>query len=248
EGEGEGEGTVLPVAVCDVSPSLVVPPFGTATWDGSASYDPEGHSIETYSWVLVSSPTGSVVRLSSEMGPARSGFMPDIVGDYTAELVVTTDDGRTSAPCQTALESATDQELWVEMFWTVSGDDMDLHVLAPGGSLESATTDCYFATCTSGMSWGTSSLLDDPHLVLDDIPGTGPEVTNIQTPDAGVFTVYVHDYPGSPYSGENSVTVRVYIENDLQYEGTKTVAGEDSYTAFASIDWSNSGSAAVSPL
>ena len=73
---GDGSGSSIPdpgmpVAVCDVSPNPVEPPFETATWDGSASYDPEGHDIVDYAWALVSSPSGSSVRMPTGSSATR---------------------------------------------------------------------------------------------------------------------------------------------------------------------------------
>ena len=248
---GEGGGTFVPddgkpIAVCDVSPNPVEPPFETATWDGSASHDPEGHEIVDYSWALVSAPSGSSTRMAPGSSATRTGFVPDLAGDYIGQLVVTTDDGRVSDPCQVTLESIPAEDLWVEMFWSVANDDMDLHLLAPGGSLES-NQDCYFANCTRGLSWGASGTADDPYLDLDDIPGVGPENINIAAPQAGVYTVYVHDYSFSTpdYYGGNAVTVRVYINGSKVYDQTKTISDDGSYTAFAAIDWT---SGSVTPL
>jgi hypothetical protein len=246
---GDGGGTavptdVLPVAVCEVSPNPVEPPFETATWDGSASYDPEGHDIVDYSWALISAPSGSSVRMPPGTDARRGDFTPDFAGDYIGQLVVTTDDGRRSEPCQVTLESIPAEDLWVEMFWQYSGDDMDLHLLAPGGSIETST-DCYYANCTRGLSWGAAGTPDDPFLDLDDISGTGPENINIAAPYSGTYTVLVHGYPGSYYSGANNVTVRVYINGSKLYDQTKSISGDDTYTNFASIDWSTG---TVTPL
>lgn len=241
---GDGGGTALPddgkpIATCDVSPNPVEPPFETATWDGSGSYDPEGHTIVDYSWALISAPSGSSVRMPTGSDAVRSGFEPDLAGDYIGQLVVTTDDGRRSEPCQVTLESIPAEDLWVEMFWGRSGDDMDLHLMQAGGRLESSD-DCYFANCTGGLSWGAAGTADDPYLDLDDIPGTGPENINIAAPYSGSsYEVYVHDYPGSVYSSSNDVTVRVYINGAKLYDQTKTISGEDSYTHFATINWSS---------
>jgi len=246
---GDGGGTALPdddkpIAVCDVSPNPVEPPFETATWDGSGSYDPEGHAIVDYSWALISAPSGSTERMPTGSSATRSGFEPDLAGDYIGQLVVTTDDGRISEPCQVTLESIPAEDLWVEMFWQYSGDDMDLHLVNPGGRLES-NDDCYYMNCTGGLSWGSAGTADDPYLDLDDIPGVGPENINIAAPYAGQYTVYVHDYPGSYYSGANNVTVRVYINGVKLYDQTKSISGDDTYTPFASIDWT---SGTVTPL
>lgn len=245
-GDGStGDEPEKPVAVCDVTPNPVEPPFETATWIGSGSYDPEGLAIVDYAWALNSAPSGSSARMATGTSADRGGFEADLAGEYVASLTVTTEDGRISDPCQVTLESIPAENLWVEMFWTYSGDDMDLHLLAPGGYLEDYNTDCYFVNCTGGLSWGSSGTADDPYLDLDDISGTGPENINIAAPSPGTYTVYVHDYPGSVYNSGNPVTVRVYINGVKLYDQTKTITTEDSYTAFASINW-NSGT--VTPL
>lgn len=242
---GGGDSTEVdpdaPVAVCAVSPNPVEPPFTTATWDGSDSYDPAGLRITTYNWTLISQPTGSSVRMPSGSGAIRSGFSPDLAGEYVGQLVVTTEDGRVSRPCTVTLESIPSEDLWIEMYWQYSGDDMDLHLLNAGSSSSALTTsnDCYYGNCVgSGLNWGyPSASTDDPTLDLDDIPGVGPENINIAAPYNGTYTVYVHDYPGSVYNGTNMVTVNIYVAGRLAWTDTRNVNSEDYYAPFAAISW-----------
>jgi hypothetical protein len=70
-----------PVAVCSVDPNPVHPPFESATWYGEDSYDPEGMTITSYTWTLVSAPTGSAASMPSGTGPNRADFVPDLAGD-----------------------------------------------------------------------------------------------------------------------------------------------------------------------
>ena len=48
-----------PIAVCDVSPNPISPPFETATFNGSDSYDPDGGMITKYQWELTAVPEGA---------------------------------------------------------------------------------------------------------------------------------------------------------------------------------------------
>jgi hypothetical protein len=229
-----------PIARCDVSPNPVQPPFESATWDGTASTDPAGHPIVDYAWALVSRPAGSTASMPTGTAATRGGFTPDLAGEYVGRLVVTTDDGRRSDPCEVVLESIPAEDLWVEMYWSVSQDDMDLHLLAPGGSLLS-DLDCYYANCTwGGLDWGVrGNTGDNPSLDLDDIPGIGPENINIAAPQNGIYTVYVHDYTGSTpdHYGGNDVTVNIYLNGRLSWTDTRTISSDGDYVPFAEINW-----------
>jgi hypothetical protein len=230
-----------PVAVCEVAPIVVTPPFTSAVFDGSGSYDPNDEEIVMYLWELVEVPEGSAALLPYESGIQISDFYADLAGDYVAQLTVTNASGLSDA-CQTTLEAIPAQNLWVEMFWVETGDDMDLHLLAPNGTLEDSQTDCYFSTCTfGGLDWGQQGVTqDDPNLDIDDISGVGPENINIFSPEtSGEYTIIVHDYPGSVYDPANEVTVNVYLNGTIVWTDTRTITGEDSYTYFAKINWAN---------
>ena len=225
-----------PVAVCSVSPTEVLAIHETASWLGSDSYDTDGGTIVSYDWTLVSSPAGATATMPA--GDAnRHRFAPDVAGEYVAELVVTDDDGIMSEPCDATLVATAGDGLWIEMFWTHSGDDMDLHLLDDGGTLTTAT-DCYYGNCTyGGLDWGArGDSTDDPVLDLDDISGVGPENINIESPARGTYTVYVHDYPGSSYVGRNDVTVNIYWGGVLEWTDTRNINAENCYEPFATID------------
>ena len=228
-----------PVAVCSVSPDVVRPITDTASFLGSESYDPAGLELE-YDWKLVDRPVGSTANMPTGSGADRHGFTADLAGEYVAELIVTNSGGVASTPCEAVLTAEPVEALWVEMFWEHAGDDMDLHLLAPGGALET-DTDCYFANCKTtwggGLDWGVpGDSSDDPILDLDDIPNTGPENINIEVPEDATYTVIVHDYPGSVFTAGNPVTVNIYLDGSLQWTDTRVISGEDTYTTFATID------------
>lgn len=225
-----------PVAICSVDPAEVLSIHESADWIGSSSYDTAGGSIVSYSWTIYSSPAGATSTMPG--GTAnRRGFIPDVAGEYIGELIVTDNDGLVSEPCYATLNATAGDGLWVEMFWTHSGDDMDLHLLDDGGSL-ATDSDCYYANCTwGGLDWGTLGRADDnPVLDLDDIPSTGPENINIDSPARGTYTVYVHDYPGSVYNGSNDVTVNVYWGGRLIWTDTRNVNSEGYYAPFVEIE------------
>ncbi len=221
-----------PVAVCSVDPAEVLAIHESADWIGSSSYD-DG-SIVSYDWTLVSAPAGATATMPAGLANRR-GFTPDVAGEYVGQLVVTDNDGLVSEPCLATLTATAGDGLWVEMFWVHSGDDMDLHLLDDGGVL-ATDSDCYYANCTwGGLNWGGAGPSDDPILDLHDIPGTGPENINIDSPARGTYTVYVHDYPGSVYTGRNDVTVNVYLAGRLVWTDTRNVNSEGCYEPFVEV-------------
>ncbi|MEC9308254.1 MAG: hypothetical protein VX966_01950 [Chloroflexota bacterium] len=247
EPEETGEPEPLsPIAVCSVDPNPVSPPFESATWIGNSSYDPGGNAIVSYSWTLLSIPGGSTSMMPT--GNAnRYPFIPDMAGDYVGELIVTNDVGLESDPCEVTLSSTPAENLWIEMYWECPNDDMDLHLIAPGGTYNNSSTDCYYANCTPAvewlydMDWGISGYEgDDPSLDLDDIAGTGPENINILDPQVdGVYTVIVHDYQGSTSDvyGSNQVTVNIYLNGTLSWTDTRAISGDNTVNEFATINW-----------
>ena len=237
-----------PVAVCDVTPSPIAPPWEAATWIGENSYDPDGGLIVSYNWTLVSSPAGSTVTMPTG-GSNRPDFVPVLAGEYVGQLIVSNASGDVSEPCTAILDSIPAQNLWIEMYWEHPDDDMDLHLVAPGGTYNNLYTDCYYANCTPSMSWiynldwGNSGYDgDDPSLDLDDIMGAGPENINILDPQTnGTYTVIVHDYQGSTSDvyGANNVTVNIYLNGSLTWTDTRAISGDNTVNEFAEIDWSS---------
>jgi hypothetical protein len=228
-----------PLAVCSVAPNPAIALVDAVTWSGVGSSDPAGGAL-TYAWTLAVKPGGSAVGMPG--GPAgnpdRSGFVADMAGIYTGQLVVTNPYGVSSDPCLVDLDVVPAEDLWVEMFWSNGGEDMDLHLVRDTGALDS-NKDCYFANCTggNGLAWGVTGTDDNPFLDLDDIPGTGPENINIAVPEALVYHVWVNDYPGSVRNADTDVTVNVYLAGALAWTGSHTIGGEDADVWFADIDW-----------
>jgi hypothetical protein len=226
-----------PVAVCDVAPLLVTPPFESAEWSGDGSFDPDGGQIIEYRWTLAVAPSGSALSALTAQSMTFD-FQPDLAGTYIGQLIVVNDAGMESEPCEALLEAVPAQELWVEMYWEKPNDDMDLHLIRKNGSVHSGD-DCHYQNCTGAyLDWGNPSAAgDDPQLDLDDIYNTGPENINIDSPESIRYTVAVHDHPGLTYKKNNQVTVNVYLSGSMVWTDTRGITGEDEVEYFAEIDW-----------
>jgi PKD repeat protein len=225
-----------PVAVCSASPPVVAAIHETFRLLGSSSYDPSGRPITGATWTLTGRPPGSALVLPAGSGPDTAPLSADVVGTYTAELVVTNDLGVASAPCEATVTAEADSALWVELSWQ-HAEDIDLHLVRGTGDTFSSD-DCYFANCRSGLAWGGPRVLDDPILDLDDISGTGPENINIPEPVADTYTVVVHDYDwgSANFGGANTATIKVYVDGILYLLDSRVLVGEDAEEAVAEID------------
>jgi hypothetical protein len=221
-----------PVAVCYGSPDPAIP-GETLWWMGEDSYDNAGREIVVYEWSLTGRPAGSKAAMSAS-GPNRSMLL-DLAGSYRASLTVTNDQGIVSEVCEATIEAVPLQDLWVELFWTVAEDDLDLHLWMEGQEPYTAG-DCYFGNCRNGLEWGVADFEeDDPFLDLDDIYEIGPENINILHPAEGSFMVGVNDFWGHWEESANIASVNVYIYGSLAWSGSRELSGDDTMTEFVKV-------------
>ncbi len=102
-----------PVALCSVTPDKVRPISETARWIGSDSYDPGGEALIDYHWTLVEKPEGSAAAMPGGSTSDRGGFETDLVGEYVGTLIVTTESGVQSSPCEVTLTAEPSGALWL---------------------------------------------------------------------------------------------------------------------------------------
>jgi hypothetical protein len=230
-----------PVAVCAWVDSVVNPPYETVLLDGSNSYDPDRMDF-TLEWTLNVSPEGSSATIESGTQDSVN-FSPDLIGLYVAQLTATNSIGLVDQ-CKIVFSAVPSQGLWIEMHWSLEGDDLDLHLISPGldwSSYIGTGEDCHWSNCTSegvGLDWGVEgNSSDDPHLALDDSVGTGPETMYVEVPESGEYTLVVHDYGnGAEYDGSNEVTLTYYLWGVEVFSEVRTISGEDSFTPVATIN------------
>ncbi|MEW6220292.1 MAG: thrombospondin type 3 repeat-containing protein [Thermodesulfobacteriota bacterium] len=65
--------------------------------DGSGSSDQDGDYPLTFSWEFISKPAGSATTIVGS-GSVNPSFIPDVAGDYVAQLIVVDNRGSVSAP------------------------------------------------------------------------------------------------------------------------------------------------------
>lgn len=233
----------VPVAQITTDKETVAPPFETTTFSGVTSYVDNESEIECYRWELLEKPDGSSAYLPMSEGVEVKDFQPDLFGDYKLKLTVQNSYGIENST-EAIVKAVPKQKLWIEMFWSVAGDDMDLHLLRGGKTWKESQgkndLDCSFQNCIgenkSKVDWGTPGVVEDnPNLDLDDTSKTGPENINIMNPNAEEYLIGVHEFRSS-YDGPNEVTVRIYFDKQIVWTGVKSINAEKSFVPFAKID------------
>jgi hypothetical protein len=187
--------------------------------------------------------------------------VPVFCGDNVVQLVCDGAGGRRVYVRRLAGE-ACNRDLRLTLSWDAVGDDLELHLIREGGTINSDTDDCTWFTCiSSSPDWGVAGdPTDDPRKDIDDLDDFGPENIYLENAADGTYHVMVEHWGtlGSPSDAAVDVaigetTVARVEETALQthwiwYVGTVTFpAGTftpiDTLTdCSAATDWNAGGS------
>ncbi len=227
---GNGGGNFnYPVPIIDCPGTSAPPEF--LTLDGSQSYDPDGNEPLSYIWLLALKPQGSQSYVTNLITDSTD-LWTDIAGDFEVMLQVQNSIGVTSAPDRCLINAIPRDDLHVELTWDTSNVDLDLHLIEDGFELFETPYDCNF--CNKNPQWGTNGATDDPRLDLDD-RSDGPENTNIETPEDGVYHTKVHyfDPVGGPATTA-TVTVWAY---GVEVSRTQKILEWDEVWDVGQVNW-----------
>ncbi|AKU90572.1 hypothetical protein AKJ08_0959 [Vulgatibacter incomptus] len=231
-----------PTAICPAEAQSVMV-NSRAVLAGDAD-SPFGREI-TCKWQVISAPIGSSAR--PQGAGCTPSFVPDLVGRYVFELLVTDALGNKGA-CQHQLTSRPMDAITVETFWDVAGD-VDLHLLNEDlgdrrdpNSWFSDPADCYFANCTDGRrpsplwegSRAKTAILEE-NITL----GTGPEIIHIEDPsETHSYAIGIHNVSvgGRPVT----VTTNVYCARGLAQSVTTEFTESKQFAVIGSIRFGSS--------
>lgn len=216
--------------------------------DGSDTVDPDGDAF-SFTWTLFERPLDSAAALIGQGAP-ETRVTPDVVGRYLVNLRAVDVRG---AIGEAQLEILP-RDLSVVLTWTGEDNDLDLHLVRPGGALgdygscpgacsleqcgeftddnltcRSTGTDASFRN--RSPEWGEIGRVDDPRLDVDDVSGGGPEITSVDQPEEGIWRVVVH-HCEDPLVEGGSAIVQILEEGVLVFVSGPEVLGQgDAWSA-----------------
>jgi len=183
----------------------------TANLDGSGSHDPDDANLANlaFTWEFDEGgvPEGSELSNESltvaddnvETGDVNEqsfmSFMPDVLGTYRIKLTVTDDKEDVSNPAFVFVQAVPPEDLEIRTDWESTQADLDLHLVAPGGSYF-GDDDCF--SWNPNPDWGDPALAGDNPELLGDNDGEGgapyAERIRLAMPQDGDYELYVHYY------------------------------------------------------
>ena len=214
---------IPPVAVIAPPAATNVSTPTTLILDGTGSYDSDGQIVE-YRWSLESAPNANA-STPTPMGTGKAEIIAALVGSYTIGLVVVDNDGLTSQKETVTFNATPNEAIHVELTWDYAENDVDLHLIAPGGAFGDFFLDCHYGNCTPEINSGFFSLVDwgvygdasdNPSLDIDNINDIVPENINLDNPASGEYKVVVnYYYQGDTGAGAAHPEVRIYLNGVL---------------------------------
>ncbi len=228
-----------PVADAGVDQSLTQPTGQAIALAGSGSDDYTPSASLQYAWSLIGAPAGSGASLAAA-DTATPTFVPDLDGDYTAQLVVTDAQGLASEPDQVLITVTVDDPPVAN-----AGPDQ-LAVIHTTVQLDgSLSTDDLTAPASLLYAWSISSAPAGSMATLVGATSALPTLT----PDvAGDYTI---DLAVTDGSSQTSAIDQVVITAAEPNAAPTADAGADATTATnvaIQLDGSNSSDPDLDPL
>ena len=190
----------------DGSPTIAPTSFaGTSISVSASSFPVSGTTSATTNglWLLVSGDALGSWGVLAVNGNAFNGDIPLFCGAQTILLSFGNGSGQAYYAATVTLTGCATPAFRAQLTWDTGPDsDIDLHLLRPGGVMNSSN-DCYYSNCQgSPLEWGAAGPAGDPILDVDDVFGYGPEnIFIVSGAETGEYRVVVRNFDRSPVTG-----------------------------------------------
>lgn len=192
--------------------------------DGDGEFFIEGPGGQTFGGVIPTDDGGNF------------GFTaPLFCGEQLVKCVWSNEAGQYALVTRVITENCVEPDIRVGLTWTELGADFELHLVRPGGQINT-NDDCTWTTCVgSGPDWGVEGdPSDDPRKDVDNTGAYGPENIFLSGPEEGTYTVLVEHWGNGDPQAPGAVTFNVGSETIVVE--IDALAPREVWTA-GTIDW-----------
>ena len=203
------------------SPTITPGSSSTNISVSTSAYSVGGTTSSTANgyWFVVIGGTLRAWGVITVSGGTYSAVIPLFCGEQALVYRFDNTSGHSYWYAAATLTSCTTAAFRAQLTWDTgpSGSDIDLHLVRPSGTTNSAN-DCYYGNCVeTGLTWGTTH----PVLDVDNTSGYGPEnITIGPTVESGVYRVIVYNYNGVL---NTHATVKLYFNDVEVFRNTSVV-------------------------
>lgn len=125
----------------------------------------------------------------------------------------------------------------IELTWNTDYDDLDSHLIRPGGTYGNVPDDCSYYSMNPDWDGSGSPSSGDPFLDVDDVEGYGPECITLEDPPyEGIYEYKVHFYFDEWPQEGSTATVKIWINGVLVFTESKTLYDDEVWDC-AYIEW-----------
>ena len=161
--------------------------------------------------------------------------IPLFCGEQTVKLKFENADCATTWVTRVVRNRCEEPELRVTLGWDDLGRDWELHLIRPGGRINTES-DCTWTTCINeSLDWGVvGDSSDNPNKDIDDLDGYGPENIYLPSMEEGRYHVYVDHWGNGDPASQGELFIQLGNQTFRQKLGG--LAPRHVWLA-ATIDW-----------
>jgi len=195
---------------CEGCPDSTISQFEFTTIDSALTFaDVISDSVGNGEYYIAGSD-GSAIGgvIPTSFNGAFAVELPLFCGRQIIKCIWSNETGSYVLVTEVQRDDCTNADIQLTLNWDDLGQDYELHLLKPGGTINDNLTDCTWTSCIGkGPDWGiVGDTSDDPLKDVDNTGAYGPENIILSSPEEGEYVVLVEHWgAGDPESDGNVI-------------------------------------------